>query len=102
MFQGRYSALRDKTDGQLIQLLLYILRNTIKEGIVDRNNIIYPWSSGPEYIGRKVNKIISMERLPEEFTDAPKLAKLIMDSSDKKELEDIANLLIDYKEVNSL
>lgn len=51
VFQGRYSSVPVETDSHLIATLRYIHLNPLDAGI--RNLASYPWTSYPQYLGRK-------------------------------------------------
>jgi len=95
LFQGRYKALRAITDEQLHQLMLYVLRNPIEAKLVSNANPVYQWSSVPELIDTREQKIISVGRLPDYFTDKNQLIGALTNRSDEQKLSIIKDIQID-------
>jgi len=56
LFQGRFKSIIVENEAYLLQLLLYIHRNTLWAGIVDRL-ADYTWSSYKAYAYKKKNRI---------------------------------------------
>lgn len=53
VFEGRYKAIPVMDDAYFLTVIRYIYQNPVRAGICDRVGE-YPWSSDPEYWGKRV------------------------------------------------
>ena len=62
LFQGRFGAVRMKTDAQLLVTARYILRNPVEAGLC-RDAADWPWSSHPAVLARGAPAWLNTARL---------------------------------------
>lgn len=96
VFEGSYKTVPVVSDPQLIQLLLYVLRNPIEAKFATSRSIFqYRWSAIKEYLNNNERKIVSLKRLPDYFSDKDKLKGFIVDSELDLTLNNLVDVAID-------
>lgn len=98
LFEGRFKAVRIKTDSQLLHLSRYVHLNLYSSFLVKdiKNLLKYPFSSLPEYIGSSKTNICNKEIVLGQFSNLKEYKKFVLDQADyQRTLEEIKHQILE-------
>lgn len=98
LFQGKFKAVRVKTDEQLIHLARYIHLNPYSSSLVKNLKALvnYPYSSLPEYLNPQKTGYCQKEIVLDNFKKVHSYKKSVFDQADhQKRLQEIKSLTLE-------
>lgn len=96
LFQGPFKAVRVESEGQFLCLNRYIHVNPIPAGLVGHKNLLsWRWSSLPEYLGRKEDKICNVKEILHYFRDTDDYLDFVLAAFKEGDRENLEKLAID-------
>jgi putative transposase len=97
LFQGIFKAVRIETDEQLIHVSRYIHLNPATSLIIREEELdVYPWSSFPEYLNPKIERICNQREILGFFPYRKAYRKFVYNQIDyAKRLEEIKHLTLE-------
>ena len=97
LLQGRFKAIRVETDEQLLHLSRYIHLNPYSSGLVKTIKELeeYPWSSLPEYLGKRQLGFCNKEIVLNQFRYPKQYQEFVFNQADyQRKLERIKHLVL--------
>ncbi|MBI4067657.1 transposase [Candidatus Gottesmanbacteria bacterium] len=100
LFQGVFKAVRVETDAQLLHLSRYIHLNPISSFLIKEEELDnYPWSSLPEYLGTKEEKVVNPAIILSRYKNIQNYRQFVHDQiSYAQNLEKIKHLTLELEE----
>lgn len=97
LFEGTFKAVWIETDEQLIHVSRYIHLNPVASFVIKDTNLdVYPWSSWPEFLGTRKERLCSKEVVLDHFPSKEKYRQFVHDQIDyAKRLERIKHLALE-------